>query len=462
MSLSSDLWPDVLKNLKENVRQQQFDTWFKPLQVDTISAGQVCLRVPNSFYKAWLSERYATAISNAIYAVSGERVSVTFKVQPESFSHDQPADEDAQSAAVQDVGTSATSTLPAPRQRITSEMRLNSLYTFDNFVVGPSNSLPHAAAMAVADSPSQAYNPLFIHASVGMGKTHLVHAICHALLAKRADLNILYLSCEGFVNHFISAVEHGEIEKFRYRYRHVDVLLVDDIHSLQGKERTQEEFFHTFNTLHNDHKQIVLSSDSPPSEIPKLEERLISRFNWGLVTRIDPPIFETRVAIVKKKAQLRGRSFPGEVIEFIADAAAKNVRELEGAVVTVIGYASLANKPISLSLAREALRDTLKTARMKPGMDVILEAVIREYHVRLSDLQSKRRSKALAFPRQVCMFLARRFTDLSLAEIGGFFGGRDHTTVIHACERINLVLTLDPEQAARIAHVERIVLNNGH
>ncbi|MBN1859229.1 chromosomal replication initiator protein DnaA, partial [Candidatus Bipolaricaulota bacterium] len=346
--------------------------------------------------------------------------------------------------------------------RANSEMRLNSAYTFDNFVVGPSNCLPHAAALAVAESPSQAYNPLFVHASVGMGKTHLVHAICHALLRKRRDLNILYLSCEGFVNQFISAVEHGQIEKFRYRYRHVDVLLVDDIHALQGKERTQEEFFHTFNTLHNDHKQIVLSSDSPPAEIPKLEERLVSRFNWGLVTRIDPPTFETRVAIVNKKAQLRGRQFPSEVVEFIAASVEKNIRELEGAVVTIIGYSSLANKPVSLGLARDALRDTIRHTRNRPGMDAILDAVIQEFHVRLSDLQSKKRSRALAYPRQVCMYLARKLTELSLAEIGGYFGGRDHTTVLHACDKIGHVLASDPERSARIEQISRLLTNGSN
>lgn len=462
MSVCADLWPDVLNYLKKTVREQQFETWFKCLRPDCLEPGVARLKVPNQFYKAWLSERYMPTLQEAFMAVAGEHPEISFVIDAElEVGSEDTTGRDVERSAA--GGAAAPQFTPASdsrrEQRIQSEMRLNPLYTFEHFVVGPSNSLPHAAALAVVDSASQAYNPLFVHAPLGMGKTHLVHAVCHGLLSKRPDLNILYLSCEGFVNQFIAAIEHGELEKFRYRYRQVDVLLVDDIHSLQGKERTQEEFFHTFNTLHNDQKQIVLSSDSPPSEIPKLEERLVSRFNWGLVTRIDPPSYETRVAIVRKKAQVRGRSFPDDVAEFIAESVAKNIRELEGAVVTVLAYASLANKAVTLSLARDALRERIDAARAKPGFDTILDLVLREYRVRHSDLQSKRRSRTITLPRQVCMFLARRHTNLSLEEIGGHFGGRDHSTVLHACEKIEHLIQDDPVQAARITSIERALLN---
>jgi len=455
-SPSAELWPSILQALQKTVREQQFETWFKPLELRTISSDELCLRVPNNFYKAWLAERYVPTIRDAVYSVTGRRPEVRFLVQPQ---------EPAAAEKLDSAGSAADSALKWPSntsdswQRAASRMRLNPWYTFANFVVGPSNSLPHAAALAVSESPSQAYNPLFLHSSVGMGKTHLIHAICHALLLKRSDLKILYLSCEGFVNHFISAVEHKQIEQFRYRYRHVDVLLVDDIHALQGKERTQEEFFHTFNTLHNDQKQIVLCSDSPPAEIPKLEERLVSRFNWGLITKIDPPTYETRVAIVKKKCQQRGRHFPNEVVELIASSVDKNIRELEGAVVTVIGHASLSNKRVDLALARSALRDTVRLAHRRPGMDSIIEAVMSQFQVRLSDLQSKKRTKTIVFPRQVCMYLARQLTDLSLAEIGGYFGGRDHTTVLHACDRVSQCMAADQTRSAQIALIERSLKN---
>jgi len=452
MSATSELWPEVLTALENSVSEQQFETWFRPIELHSFSDEELALRVPNSFYREWLNERYLPAISDAVFTVTGNRPTIQVHVDSNL-----PSQEPA--IPILQQTNSETNASAAPKSQNGSEIRLNREYVFENFIVGPCNNLPHAAALAVAESPSQAYNPLFIHGPVGMGKTHLVHAICNAMLQKKPHLNILYLSCEGFVNQFISSIERGDIQKFRYRYRHVDVLLVDDIHALQGKERTQEEFFHTFNTLHNDHKQIVLSSDSPPSEIPKLEERLVSRFNWGLVTHLDPPSFETRVAIVKKKAKLRGRHFPDEVVDFVADTVTKNIRELEGAVVTIIGYSSLANKPISLLLARDALRSQIKTSYRKPKMDSILDAVISEFRVRLADLQSKKRSKALVYPRQICMYLARNLTDLSLSEIGGYFGGRDHTTVLHAYDKISRVIKANPECAAQITDIERSIKN---
>jgi len=324
-----------------------------------------------------------------------------------------------------------------PRYRnFRSDVILNEDYRFENFVVGPSNHLPHAAALAVANAPGNAYNPLFLHGAVGLGKTHLLQGICASVLAKRPDARILYLSCETFVNQFIAAVEAGELGDFRYRYRHVDMLLIDDIHFLARKERTQEEFFHTFNTLYNSRKQIILSCDSPPREIPTLEERLVSRFKWGLVAQIEPPDHETRVSIVRRKARRRRVDLPDEICQLIADHISTNVRELEGAVLRVIGYASLTNKPLSLDLATEALRDVIQHAERKVTIESILRNVSEHFGVKTSELIGKRRHKSISRPRQVCMYLCRRLTDYSLVEIGGQIGGRDHTTVIYANDKI--------------------------
>jgi chromosomal replication initiator protein len=296
--------------------------------------------------------------------------------------------------------------------------------------------MAHAAAQAVSDLPGRAYNPLFIHAGVGLGKSHLMQAICHKVRQHRPDVSMMYVSCEDFVNQFIASIESGQIEEFRYRFRYLDLLVIDDIHFLADKERTQEEFFHTFNTLYQSQKQVVLSSDSPPHEIPRIEERLVSRFKWGLVVRIDRPSFETRVAIVQKKSKLRGVDLPEDVVQYIATAIDTNNRELEGAVIRVLGYASLCNRPIGLDMAKEALRDLATAPSRTVSIQEISDAVLKRYNARLSDLQSKRRSQSVALPRQICMYLARHMTNRSLEEIGAFFGGRDHTTVLHAERKI--------------------------
>jgi len=344
----------------------------------------------------------------------------------------------------------------APRPNETADRpRLNPLYTFDNFVTGPCNRLAHAAALAVSEMPGRAYNPLFIHASVGLGKSHLLQAVCHRLLQTRPDTAATYLSCEDFVNRFITAIERGRAEDFRYRFRHLDILVIDDIHFLADKDRTQEEFFHTFNTLYQAQKQVILSSDSPPHEIPSVEQRLVSRFKWGLVVRVDQPSYETRVAIVRKKAKLRGQSLPEEVIQHIATVVDTNNRELEGAVVRVLGYASLCNRQVDLALAKEALRDLVGAAERTFTIQNIVDAVLSRYNSRLSDLQSKRRAQSVTMPRQVCMYLARRLTNQSLEEIGAFFGGRDHTTVLHAERKIQRLVNHDPAFRGLVEAIER-------
>ncbi len=331
---------------------------------------------------------------------------------------------------------------------------LNPDYTFDNFVTGPCNRLPHAASLAVGDQPGKAYNPLFIHGGVGLGKTHLLQAICQKLLEHQPDARILYLSCDSFINQFILAVENNDMHQFRYRYRHVDLLVIDDIHFLAGRDRTQEEFFHTFNTLYQNHKQIILSADCPPSEIPELEERLVSRFNWGLVAKIDKPCYETRLAILQKKARMRGLTLPEDVLCYVAAKVENNTRELEGAITKIQGIASLQNGHIDLELAKAALGDTATPEQKRITVQQIFEAVTKYYSVRLNDLQSKKRHKSIAFPRQVCMYLARRHTRFSLEEIGGYFGGRDHTTVLHAVRTVTKDCVDDPDVAKQITFLE--------
>ncbi|MCY2950825.1 MAG: chromosomal replication initiator protein DnaA [Planctomycetota bacterium] len=333
-------------------------------------------------------------------------------------------------------------------------LALNPDYVFENFVVGPCNRLPHAASVAVAEQPGKAYNPLFIHGGVGLGKSHLLQAVCQTQLDRNPSARILYLSCDSFINQFINAIESGEMNQFRYRYRHVDVLVIDDIHFLAGKDRTQEEFFHTFNTLYQGHRQIILSADCPPSEIPELEERLVSRFNWGLVARIDKPCYETRMAILQKKAKMRGILLADDVLCYVAAKIESNTRELEGAVTKIQGMAMLQNGVVDLELAKAALGESATPEQKRITIQQILDVVTKYYSVRLSDLQSKRRHKSIAFPRQVCMFLARRHTSYSLEEIGGYFVGWDHTTVLHAVRMVDEHSQAEVQIADQLAHLE--------
>ncbi len=331
---------------------------------------------------------------------------------------------------------------------------LNPDYVFENFVTGPCNRLPHAASVAVAENPGNTYNPLFIHGGVGLGKTHLLQAISQKVLERQTDARILYLSCDSFVNQFINSVESGEMNQFRHRYRHVDVLVIDDIHFLAGRDRTQEEFFHTFNTLYQSHKQIILSADAAPSEIPELEERLVSRFNWGLVARIEKPCYETRMAILQKKAQMRGVELPDDVCCYVAGKIDSNTRELEGAVTKIQGLAMLHEGKVDLELAKVAFGDTPTPEQRRITFQQIFDVVTKYYNVRLSDLQSKRRHKSIAFPRQVCMYLARKYTKYSLEEIGGHFGGRDHTTVLHAVRTVTEDMKNEQEVATQMTQIE--------
>ena len=341
------------------------------------------------------------------------------------------------------------------------QLPLSPDYAFDHFVTGPGNQLAHAAALAVAENPGRVYNPLFIHGGVGLGKTHLLQAICQRLLEKQPTARILYLSCDTFINQFMHAVENGTMNTFRYKFRNADVLVVDDIHFFAKRERTQEEFFHTFNTLHQANKQIILSSDAPPNDIPDIEDRLVSRFNWGLVARIERPCYETRVAIVRKKARMRGVTIPDDVVCYVAAKIESNTRELEGAITKLQGLSLLTEGRIDMELAKKALGETDEPeVDRRITIQHIMDAVTGYYGVKVSDLQGKKRNKSIAFPRQVCMFLARRHTRYSLEEIGGYFGGRDHTTVLHGVRTIGKQVDNDTDVQRQVASVENQLL--GH
>jgi len=436
---TQQVWEETLSKIQGRVSGRQFETWFRRMHPVDIGADSLVLGIPAAFYREWIEKHYLTILQQALNETFGRDVKISFVVdapQHKQLSFDWQA-RSHESALQQEAPLTTEIDIFEPLQ-------LNDKYVFEDFVVGPSNRLAHAAAVAVSESPGRTYNPLFIQGSVGPGKTHLLQAICHAVRRRDPSVRILMLPCEAFVNKFIAAVQQGSTMDFRNRCRSADMLVIDDVHFLANKERTQEEFFHTFNALYNAQKQIVLSSDCAPHEIPTLEERVVSRFKWGMVANIEPPCFETRAAIARKKAHERGRELPNEVALYLAENIETNIRELEGAVVKIIGYASLINKEISMETAKEALRDVLQRGR-RVRMEDVRNAVLEYYKIKPSDLKSRSRSKSVAFPRQVCMYLARKHTNCSLEEIGSFLGGRDHTTVLYAEEKISQEYQKNPQ-----------------
>lgn len=412
-ALSDAVWGDVLEFLRvQNASAAR--GWFSRLRPGPLSGGNLTVYVSNARQQEYLNAHCVGPFVEAAQAATGRLVSVTFSL----------TDEPGRRCNIDGE--------PVSFGGDRSTIHLNPDYQFEHFVAGPSNQLAHASCVAAGENPGGAYNPLFIHGAVGLGKTHLLQAVCHQILEDAPASRITYLSCETFINHFVEAIERGALDTFRYRYRHADALVIDDMQFLSGHERTQDEFFHTFNTLYQVQKQIILSADCPPSELPSLEERLVSRFNWGLVARIDAPSLETRLAIVRKKARLRHIDLPDEVAMFVATRIKSNTRELEGAIARIGAMAALNNGPIDRALAEAALSDHVEPPPPEIRIQDIMHAVTDIFAVRLSDLQGRRRSRSIAFPRQVCMYLARQLTQHSLEEIGGFFGGRDHTTVLHA------------------------------
>ncbi|MGF7060730.1 chromosomal replication initiator protein DnaA [Brassicibacter mesophilus] len=435
MGLNLDeIWIGSLKLIKSELTEVSFNTWLKTIEPVAINDNQIILGAPNEFTKGILEARYLTLIKNAIKQVSNIDFNVKFLIPGEEISND--FGQTAQSEVVENSS---------------SRSQLNPKYTFDTFVIGNSNRFAHAASLAVAEAPAMAYNPLFIYGGVGLGKTHLMHAIGHYILNQNPKASVVYVSSEKFTNELINSIRDDRNVEFRNKYRNVDVLLVDDIQFIAGKERTQEEFFHTFNALHEANKQIIISSDRPPKEIPTLEDRLRSRFEWGLIADIQPPDLETRIAILRKKAKVENIDVPNDVTLYIATKIQSNIRELEGALIRIVAYSSLTNREITVDLASEALKDIISNSRPKEiNVKLIKEVTAKNLNIKVEDFSSKKRTRAISYPRQIAMYLCRELTDLSLPKIGEEFGGRDHTTVIHAYDKISTDIQSNLELKSKI------------
>ncbi len=433
------IWTHVQKKIKEKVTSQQFTTWFESLKLIRFDADEAYILAPNSFSSEWIENNYTDVLSSTL----GEVTNTCYKVKLVT-----------ESKEVKEPGPSVQSNEPSPKEKNRSNINRN--YSFNNFLVGPCNRLAHAAALAVSESPGTAYNPLFIHGPVGLGKTHLLQSIYLALQERSGIQKVLYMPCESFVNHYISTIKTGDWDSFRNKYREIDTLLIDDVHFLANSQSTREEFFHTFNALYTCQKQIVLSSDCPPEEIPAIEERLISRFRWGLITRIDPPGFETSVAIIQKKTALMNMEITYDVARYLAENATSSIREIEGTLTNINKYAIISENKIDLDFVKQVIGRPTKH-KSYIGIEEILGTVTKHFGVQLSQLHSKRKLKSITLPRQVAMHLARKLTNLSLEEIGGFMGGRDHTTVMHADEKIKNLRKQDRNISATLRKLETTI-----
>ena len=432
-SHTQDLWQQVLSIIQTKLSKPSYDTWFKATKANFIDDSLLEIIAPTTFAAEWLENKYTNLIKSTLYDYLGQNISIKYSIgEPKS--------------AEQFVVFPSRQPTPIVLAEQTLPNMLNPKYTFDTFVIGTNNRFAHAASLAVAEAPAKAYNPLFLYGGVGLGKTHLMHAIGHYIMEHNPNTRVLYISSEQFTNEFINAIRDSQGESFRTKYRNIDVLLIDDIQFIAGKEQTQEEFFHTFNALHEERKQIIISSDRPPKEIPTLEERLRSRFEWGLITDIQPPDLETRIAILRKKARAENLDIPNEAMNYIANQIDTNIRELEGALIRVVAYSSLINADITSHLAAEALKDIIPSSRPRMITMNDIQAKVGEFYgLRMEDFKARKRTKAIAFPRQIAMYLSRELTDYSLPKIGEAFGGRDHTTVIHAHEKITQLIKVDQE-----------------
>jgi len=437
-----DLWSRVLSEIEKKISKPSFETWLKSTKAFSLKNDTLTIIAPNEFARDWLESKYSSLIMDTVLEITGAELEIKF-ILPQNH--------------IEEIEMN----IPAVKEKVKydepvefGQSMLNPKYTFDTFVIGSGNRFAHAASLAVAEAPAKAYNPLFIYGGVGLGKTHLMHAIGHYVLEHNPNAKVVYLSSEKFTNEFINSIRDNKAIEFRNKYRNVDVLLIDDIQFLAGKEQTQEEFFHTFNTLHEESKQIVISSDRPPKEIPTLEDRLRSRFEWGLITDITPPDLETRIAILRKKAKAEGLDIPNEVMLYIANQIDTNIRELEGALIRVVAYSSLINKDINASVAAEALKNLITASRPKTLSILDIQRTVGEFfNIKLEDFKAKKRTKSVAFPRQVAMYLSRELTDHSLPKIGEEFGGRDHTTVIHAHEKISKLVETDSQLQSQIKEI---------
>lgn len=446
--ISQEIWADVLGYVRKNISEVEYHTWFAPVKNLGVQEGSLVLGVRNSFAQEWFRKHYLELLEDALRSLGAQNPQVSFQVLPAAqdallLPSDPPPPPPAP------AGRAAPAPAPVENRKV-----LNPKYTFENFVVGPNNNLAHAAALAVAESPGKAYNPLFIYGDVGLGKTHLMHAVGHYMTERFPGKRIEYVSTESFTNDLINAIREDRMTQFRNRYRSVDLLLVDDIQFLAGKERTQEEFFHTFNALYENHKQIILSSDRPPKDIQTLEGRLRSRFEWGLITDIQSPEYETRVAILKMNAEHNRIDIPQEVLELIARQVTSNIRELEGALMRVVAFSSLNNVPFSRAVAAKALSNVFTPQEVKVEMMDVLKQVAAHYNMPPDVIRGSGRVREVVLPRQVAQYLIRELTDHSLPEIGQFFG-RDHSTVMHAISKVTEQVGRDPEITAAVETLRR-------
>jgi len=468
-----NFWKNVSSLIRSEVNDQVFDAWFDPLTFISKDAESVMIGVPNKFFENWIREKYISLIKTAVQQVSGEVLAINFKIVP------LPEDKMSPTVERKTVSSFAITKKETPEEsekdhsiswlrsvfgssRSAHDSRahnvgLNPIYTFDNFVVGQSNRFAHAAALAVCEKLSKMYNPLFLYGGVGLGKTHLMQALGHEILKNHPKAKVLYISSEEFTNQLITAIRTKATPKFRAMYRNVDVLLIDDIQFIAGKESTQEEFFHTFNALHDAHKQIVLCSDRSPREIKSLEERLISRFAWGLIADINLPDFETRIAIMEKKGESTSQQVSKDVLYFLAEHIKTNIREMEGAFIRVVAYAKLTGEAVSVPLAKEVLKDMISQEEKKISIDLIQKTVSSFFNISKEHMLTKKRTRSISYPRQLAMFLTREMTDHSFPDIGTFFGGRDHTTVLHACDKIGNELKTEEKTRGVVQKLRELI-----
>jgi chromosomal replication initiator protein len=425
-----------------------YNLWFAPLRACALENSCITLEVGNDFCEVWLKDNYMGLLQDVIALASGRQLQVEFKVG---------ASGGLAAPVLQPVPSKKKASESAPeRASANHDPSFNPKNTFDTFVVGNNNNFAYAAALAVSQAPGKSYNPLFLYGGVGLGKTHLLHAIGQHVVGNKKGARVAFVTSEKFTNEYIDGIQNNQLARFRKKYRQTDVLLIDDIQFLAGKERIQEEFFHTFNALHEGHKQIVLTCDRPASEIQNLEHRLVSRFEWGLVTDLQPPDVEMRLAILQKKAQIMGVQLPAEIMEFLANRIRANIRRLEGALIRVASYAALTGKKLSLEMVEGLLREVLhEEGRYAINIDTIQKKVAEHFDIRLADMTSKRRPENIAFPRQVAMFLSRQMTDTSLCAIGEAFGGRDHGTVLHACRLVKDRMEVDPNVRQVVSYLEK-------
>ncbi len=448
MQLSAEkIWNSAREHLRSKLNNDTYNMWFAPLRACGIDGNNVTLEAANEFSGVWLKDNYLSLLQDAFAVAAGRQLQVKFKIAAGNA----PAPAAAAPAPVK-----TKTPEPAHERQTNSELHFNPKNTFESFVVGNNNNFAYAAALAVAQAPGKSYNPLFLYGGVGLGKTHLLHAIGQHVSGNKKGARVAYLSSEKFTNEYIDGIQNNQLAKFRKKYRQTDVLLIDDIQFLAGKERIQEEFFHTFNALHEGHKQIVLTCDRPASEIQGLEHRLVSRFEWGLVTDLQPPDVEMRLAILQKKAQIMGVTLSDDIMNFLANRIRTNVRRLEGALIRVASYASLTGKKLTIEVVEGLLREILhEEGRFSINIEVIQKKVAEHFDIRLADMTSKRRPENIAFPRQIAMYLSRQMTESSLNTIGEAYGGRDHGTVLHACRLVKDRMEVDANVRQVVHYLEK-------